>query len=140
MTVLREKILGKSRGTPCPPMNIQSILLVLLVVLMLTLDPVYCDDGDQLVEEHSHPATAGGNLLSPRNSRNLVAAVAADKATLRLIAPSIGSKAGTPAWTTTGDPCLDLWKGVYCDRFGYVSQISFQSIALSGKINTHMIV
>ncbi len=46
-----------------------------------------------------------------RVSRRLVAAVASDKAVMQGLAPSVLSKAGTPAWSSTGDPCAELWKG-----------------------------
>jgi len=67
-----------------------------------------------------------------REGRRLVATVSSDKAVLRGIAPSVGSKAGTSAWTSTGDPCNDGWYGVTCDASGYVTQINLRDKALSG--------
>jgi hypothetical protein len=73
--------------------------------------------------------------------RKLVATVSSDKSILQGIAPSVGSKAGTPAWTSTGDPCNDAWRGITCDAGGYVTRINIPSTTLSGKtlsLPTHM--
>ena len=60
--------------------------------------------------------------------------VSSDKAVLRGIAPSVGSKV-SPAWNSTGDPCNDRWYGVTCDASGYVTQIKLSHQALSGIIS-----
>ena len=67
-----------------------------------------------------------------REGRRLVVTVSSDKAVLQGIAPSVGSKAGTPAWTSSGDPCNDGWAAVGCDTSGYVTHIRLGGYALSG--------
>jgi hypothetical protein len=67
-----------------------------------------------------------------REGRRLVATVSSDKEVLQGIAPSVGSKAGTPAWNSTGDPCNDRWYGVTCDASGYVTVIILGGKSLSG--------
>ena len=90
------------------------------------------DEGAGIDVDHGVGDTHVSMSDGEREGRRLVATVSSDKAVLQGIAPSVGSKAGTPAWTSTGDPCNDGWRGVTCDASGYVTQINLGGTTLSG--------
>ncbi len=60
--------------------------------------------------------------------------VASDAVILQDVSQYVGSKV-YPAWTSSGDPCLDRWGGVTCSANGYVSQIDLHSTPLSGILS-----
>jgi hypothetical protein len=49
------------------------------------------------------------------------------------IAATIGTVVGEPAWTTTGDPCIDAWRGVTCDAAGYVTKLELGPVDQQGE-------
>ena len=88
--------------------------------------------GNDDVIEVDGGAMEGKREREGRRGRRMVATVNSDKVVMQGIAPSIGSKAGTPAWTSTGDPCNDAWRGITCDDSGYITQIALIKSTLLG--------
>ena len=51
---------------------------------------------------------------------------------------SFQSAHGGTTWDTSTCPCLHGWKGVHCDRLGYILQLRLSALGLSGTISTQV--
>ena len=98
---------------------------------MEALDRSYMEDGE--VEERE-----SRNLLVSR--RLTVPCVPSEKAVLLPYVDIVKPCCGRNAWTSSGDPCVDAWRGIDCDTNGHIIQIYLTSQAIGmGKGLVYML-